>query len=59
MSKFQGHTISQNEDGFFWQEGGYFDTLEECRADIADWNMGEAEPHEDTPSLDAPWWTAP
>jgi hypothetical protein len=24
MSRFQGFTISQNEDGFFWQEGGLF-----------------------------------
>jgi hypothetical protein len=61
MTNFQGFTISQNEDGFYWQEDGYFDTIEECRASIADWNNAHAraEPHEDTPCLDPPWWATP
>jgi hypothetical protein len=64
MSKFQGFTISQNEDGFFWQEGGYFDTIEECRADIADWNavtdqLGEFHRQDQFEELDPPWWAFP
>lgn len=42
---YQGFTIEHDEDGFFWHEGGYFATAEECRADIADWNQAE-ELHE-------------
>lgn len=37
-TKFEGFTIGREEGGFYWQEGGYFDTIEECQADIADWN---------------------
>ena len=60
--RFEGFTISQNEDGFFWQEGGYFDTIEECRDDIARWNrtsQGWEEVPADTPCLDPPWWATP
>ena len=38
MTRHQGLLIQHNEDGFFWENGpdsgGYFDTLEEIRADI-------------------------
>lgn len=37
--KHQGFTIHGDpQSGFYWQEGGYFDTLAECHADIEDWN---------------------
>ena len=38
MAKFQGFYIEQSEDGFSWAEGGYFETLSECKADIARFN---------------------
>lgn len=38
MARFQGFKIEQDSNGFFWQEGGYFDTLQECHADIAAYN---------------------
>jgi hypothetical protein len=66
MAKFQGFSIHQNEDGFYWQKGGYFDTIEECRADIAHWNHGEIITAQreglipvDTPCLEPPWWSCP
>lgn len=36
--RFQGFTITQTEDGFAWQEGGYHDTLADCQAEIAKHN---------------------
>lgn len=60
IERYAGFQVRQCEDGFYWQEGGYFDTIEECRADIMDWvDSGvddDINPHEDTPALDAPWW---
>jgi hypothetical protein len=38
VEKFQGFAIEHEHDGFAWDHGGYFDTIEECRDDIADWN---------------------
>lgn len=51
-----------DEPGYSWQEGGYFDTIEECKADIADWNKAELRSEreefgypDDTPSV-TPWY---
>jgi hypothetical protein len=44
--RFECFTIKQNEDGFYWQEGGYYDTIEECQEDIADWNRRPWSGHE-------------
>jgi hypothetical protein len=30
-----------DEPGYYWQEGGYFETIEECQADITRWNKIE------------------
>ena len=61
--KFQGFEIKHNDDGFCWSNGGerhgYFDTLAECRDDIADYNCAHADPQGDTPCLADPWWAAP
>lgn len=64
VERFQGFIIRrQEDDGYYWQEGGYFDTIQECREDIADWNSAaiddDINPHEDSPSLDPPWWSHP
>lgn len=58
MNKFQGFEIGENENGFYWQEGGYFETRQECEADIADWNAGtyRYETPLDTPSLPPAWY---
>lgn len=55
---FQGFEIKQDEDGFYWQNGGYYDTRAECEESIADWNAEELRREretfgfpEDTPSL--------
>lgn len=56
--KFEGFSIYSSVDGFYWQEGGYFETFEECVDDISNWNARElrAEYERHTPSLEAPWW---
>ena len=54
---FQGFVITKSPDGFYWAHGGYFDTVEECRADIDYWNALEENPPDD-PSLESPWWSA-
>jgi hypothetical protein len=38
VAKFQGFKIEQNESGYFWQHGGYHDTLADCQAEIANHN---------------------
>jgi len=56
---FNGESIAVDwvdGDGYFWKHGGYFPTLEECKVDIAEYYMGSAIVHEDTPCLDEPWW---
>ena len=64
VETFQGFPIRRNvESGYYWQEGGYYDTLAECRQDIADWNFDQFREDfergivgEDTPALERPWW---
>lgn len=43
LEKFQGFKIYEDDDGYFWDRGGYFETIEECRKDIARWNIEELE----------------
>jgi glutathionylspermidine synthase len=50
--------LFEPDDGFYWQEGGYFQTLDECCEDIDDWSecqrLHDMETYgvpEDTPSL--------
>ena len=49
IEKFQGFWICQNEQGFYWKGGAYFDDLTKCRDHIAsckrcglepEWGMG-------------------
>lgn len=37
-TKFQGFTITWSVDGFYWEGGGYHDTIEACQAEIAEHN---------------------
>lgn len=53
-----GFKIERCEHGYFWQEGGYFDTIEECQEEIDDHNAAEEQRDretfgvpDDTPSL--------
>ena len=67
IERHAGFKIEHDEDGYYWQNGpdggGYFDTVEECRADIDSYNAEEYERYADidtppdTPSLGAPWWS--
>lgn len=34
VETFEGFRVFQDEHGFNWMYGGYFDTLEDCREDI-------------------------
>jgi len=39
IEEFEGFKIYwSHKDGYYWQEGRYFETLEECRSDIDDKN---------------------
>lgn len=40
---FEGFHIYKNDEGYYWDEGGYFFTVEECRADIHSWNSRHAD----------------
>jgi hypothetical protein len=52
-TRHAGFVIRACDDGFYWQEGGYFATADEARADIGRWNESElAAEHDDTPCLD-------
>lgn len=73
IETYRGRTIFLDDGeegaGYWWKKGreqlGYFDTLEDCRADIDDEDFEEKlflqqagmlnEP-EDTPCLERPWW---
>jgi hypothetical protein len=57
VETFQGFAIRKDDEGFHWNYDGYFETLEECRDSIRDWNASEwPEDREDTPCLPDPWW---
>jgi len=53
-----GYVIHDRKDHAHISEG-YCETREEARKEI-DWHIANPEPveveHEDTPSLDPPWW---
>lgn len=60
--KFDGEAC-----GFYWDNGprseGYFDTVEEAKRSIDDYNADALAadpsfPREDTPCLPSPWWEA-
>ncbi len=36
---YQGFPIYHRDSGYYWQEGGYFDTIQECMADIESANQ--------------------
>jgi hypothetical protein len=39
VETFEGSSIFKSPDyGYYWQAFVWFDTIEECRADIAAWN---------------------
>lgn len=66
IERHAGFAIRKDGDGFFWEngsEGDWFDTIEECRADIDRFNQEDYERYADidtppdTPSLGAPWWS--
>jgi len=38
MMLYSGFKIHHGEDGFSWANGGYFETIEEARASIDDFN---------------------
>ncbi len=70
IETFQGFIIQQNEDGYFWVNGGdgggYYSAIEECRECIAAYNVTDSlsnpamfEVKWDSPALDDPWWAAP
>lgn len=44
-------------DGYYWQNGGFCDTAEEVKAEIAEFNAGNADVPDDDPCLPEPWWT--
>lgn len=61
VDRHEGFDILKADDGYYWENGGYHDTIQECRLDIEDWNAGELQhdpdwPPYDTPSLPDPWW---
>jgi hypothetical protein len=51
--KFMGYAIYQNEHGYYWAHGGYYDDIAECKDEIAAYYPFET-PY-DSPSLAAPW----
>jgi hypothetical protein len=60
VETYRGWAIRRHQDGFYWQMGGYCDTLEDCRWEIDNWCAALPQPcpqHEDTPELPPPWWS--
>jgi hypothetical protein len=59
ITKYAGYAIHLCEDGYFFENEGYFATLEEAKQAIDDRNADEhANEHanDDSDCLDAPWW---
>jgi hypothetical protein len=44
-------------DGYYWDKGGYFATIELCERDIDNWNYQDEGDRPDSPCLEAPWWS--
>ena len=38
VETFEGFRIGKDDSGFYWFEGGYFVTIQECRNDVHDKN---------------------
>lgn len=38
VTTYKGEKIERDGEGFFWRDGGYFDTLIACQEDI-DWDQ--------------------
>lgn len=63
VESYQGFGIfyDKEEAGYYWDNGGYFNSIRATRDDIHEWNKCEREndpgyPPTDTPALDPPWW---
>lgn len=62
VMRYMGFNIERNDTGYYWNNSDYFDTIQECKDDIDDYNESEREHYRDidtppdTPSLEAPWW---
>lgn len=41
VETYEGWRIYLDEYGYYWQEGGDFETVEDCREDIDHWNSQE------------------
>ena len=44
IKRYHGFMIRDNDEGYFWDEGGYFDTIAECQHNIDAYN---ADRHSD------------
>jgi len=55
ITKYAGYAIHLCEDGYFFENEGYFATLEEAKQAIDDLNADE-HANDDSDCLDAPWW---
>lgn len=43
IEKFEGFVIYQDDEGFYWVNGGYFATIEDAREDIHHHNAEEEQ----------------
>ena len=60
VEKYQGFPIYKHREGYFWQDGGFYATVQEVKAEIDDFNRGWPydELPDDTPSLAPAWYEA-
>lgn len=62
VETYKGVKISKDEDGFFWRNGGYYETVQECRVRIDDEITQDEEFYaplnhrDDTDCLTQPYW---